>query len=192
MKVSSRTKLLAGASLLTALTFTPVAYAEDASVSVRKMADAIFSVIEADRAVYTQKVVHRLQNEEEVITAEEKWKEESALPLPAQMLRMGAERVAEKRSGFTYALLSSWAINKQNSPKTDLEKKALKTIEQSKQNFYGVETLGKKKYYTAVYPDIAVSKACVDCHNDHLDSPRKDFKIGETMGGLVIRIPLDE
>ncbi len=160
-------------------------------VSVKKMADAIFSVIEADRATYTQKVVQRLQNEEEVITAEEHWKQESALPLPAQMLRMGAERVAEKNAGFSYALLSLWAINKQNKPKTDLEKKALEAINTNKQNFYGEEVLGGKKYYTAVYPDIAVSKACVSYHNDHIDSPKKDFKVGDTMGGLVIRIPIE-
>ena len=160
-------------------------------VSVKKMADAIFSVIEADRATYTQKVVQRLQNEEEVITAEEHWKQESALPLPAQMLRMGAERVAEKDSGFSYALLSLWAINKQNKPKTKFEKEALNAMTSNKQNYYGEEILGGQKYFTAVYPDIAVSKACVTCHNDHLDSPKKDFKIGDTMGGLVIRIPIE-
>ncbi|MGX5200768.1 Tll0287-like domain-containing protein [Aliikangiella sp. IMCC44632] len=166
-----------------------VCYAKE--VSVKKMADAIFAVIEADRAVYTQKVVHRLQNEDEVITAEERWKEESALPLPAQMLRMSAERVNEKNTGFSFALLSSFAINKQNKPRTPLEVKAMEAIEKNKANFYGEEKLGDKNYYTAVYPDIAVSKACVDCHNDHADSPKTDFKIGDTMGGLVIRIPLD-
>ncbi len=160
-------------------------------ISVKKMADAIFAVIEADRAIYTQKVVHRLQNEDEVIAAEERWKEESALPLPAQMLRMGAERVNEKQAGFSYALLSSWAINKQNKPRTDLEKKAMDAIAKDKKNFYGEEKLGDKNYFTAVYPDLAVSKACIDCHNDHADSPKKDFKIGDTMGGLVIRIPVD-
>ena len=60
-----------------------------------------------------------------------------------------------------------------------------------KRNYYGEEILGGQKYFTAVYPDIAVSKACVTCHNDHLDSPKKDFKIGDTMGGLVIRIPIE-
>jgi hypothetical protein len=164
-------------------------FAQD--VSVQKMADAIFSVIEADRAVYTKNVVHRLQNEDEVITAEERWREESALPLPAQMLRMGAERVNEKKAGFNYALLSLWAINKQNKPRTDFEKKALESLNKNGKNVYGNETFGDKKYFTAVYPDVAVSKACVTCHNDHIDSPKKNFKVGEMMGGLVIRIPLD-
>jgi len=69
-----------------------------AEISPQRMADAIFAVIESDRSVYTKKVVNRLQNEEEVITADEHWEDEQALPLPAQMLRMGAEGVAEKKS----------------------------------------------------------------------------------------------
>jgi hypothetical protein len=52
--------------------------------------------------------------------------------------------------------------------------------------------LGETTYYTAVYADIAVAPACVDCHNEHKDSPRNDFKIGEVMGGVVIRIPLSK
>ncbi|WP_444997587.1 Tll0287-like domain-containing protein [Aliikangiella sp. IMCC44359] len=190
MKVSNKKNWIIQMGIITTLVAAPLVNASE--VNVKKMADAIFSVIEADRAIYTQKVVQRLQNEEDVIAADEHWKEESALPLPAQMLRMGAERVSEKKSGFSYALLSSWAINKQNSPKTALEKKAMKAIEKDKKNYYGEEVLGKKKYFTAVYPDIAVSKACVNCHNDHIDSPKKDFKIGDTMGGLVIRIPIED
>lgn len=162
-------------------------------ITPQKMADAIFAVIESDRTVYTRNVVDRLQNKEEVLDASEHWKEEQALPLPAQMLRMGSERVNEKDSGFTYSLLSLWAINKQNKPKTPLEEKALKVIEKDpSKNFYGEETLAGKKYFTAVYADVAVSEACVKCHNKHIDSPRTDFKLNDVMGGIAIRIPLDD
>ena len=57
--------------------------------------------------------------------------------------------------------------------------------------FYETETLGGVDYFTAVYADVAVSQACVNCHNGHRDSPRDDFELGETMGGIVIRIPLN-
>ena len=74
---------------------------------------------------------------------------------------------------------------------SEFEQKALESLNKNGKNVYGNEELGGKKYFTAVYPDVAVSKACVTCHNDHIDSPKKDFKVGEMMGGLVIRIPLD-
>lgn len=160
-------------------------------INPQQMADALHAVMEADRTVYTQKVVNRLQNEESVITASEHWEDEKALPLPAQMFRMGAERVTEADVGFTYALLSPWPINSQNSPRTDVERTGMDQIVESGDPFYGEETLGEQRYFTAIYPDKAVAPACVSCHNDHRDSPRHDFNLGDVMGGVVIRIPLE-
>ncbi len=160
-------------------------------ISPQKMADALHAVMEADRTVYTKNVVNRLQNEESVIKASEHWKDDKALPLPAQMFRMGAEMVSKKEAGFTYALLSEWPVNKQNKPSTDVEKAGLKYIvENPDKNYYGEEELGGQKYFTAVYADKGVAEACIGCHNAHKDSPRKDFKLGEVMGGVVIRIPV--
>lgn len=161
------------------------------SIEPKMMADALHAVMESDRIVYTKQVVNRLQNEEGVIKASEHWKDDKALPLPAQMFRMGAEMVAEKKVGFSYSLLSMWPVNKQNKPKTELEKTGLEFVAGNKgQNYYGEETLGDTKYFTAVYADTAVAPACVKCHNEHKDSPRKDFKLGEVMGGVVLRIPM--
>ncbi|MCI0535483.1 MAG: DUF3365 domain-containing protein [Verrucomicrobiales bacterium] len=161
------------------------------SITPRQMADALFAVMSADRAVYTKQVVNRLQNEEKVIKASEHWKDEKALPLPAQMFRMGAETVADKKAGFTYALLSLWPVNKQNTPKTDVEKAGLQFVADAKgaSNYYADEVLGGNTYFTAVYADVAVSKACTSCHNGHKDSPRTDFALDDVMGGVVIRIP---
>ena len=162
-----------------------------AQVSYKDMADALHAVMEADRTVYTRMVVNRLQNEDKVIKATEHFKDDKSLPLPAQMFRFGAEAVAEKKMPFSYSLLSLWPVNKQNMPKTTVEKKGLEAVaKEPTKPFYGEETLGKTKYFTAVYADRAVAPACVTCHNEHKDSPKTDFKIGQTMGGVVIRIPM--
>jgi hypothetical protein len=160
-------------------------------ITPQQMADALHAVMESDRVVYTKQVVNRLQNEENVIKASEHWKDDKALPLPAQMFRMGAEMVAEKDLGFSYALLSLWPVNKQNAPRTDLEKQGLQfVIDNPGKNFYGEEDLGERRFFTAVYADVAVAPACVTCHNAHKDSPRADFEIGDVMGGVVVRLPV--
>ncbi|MCK6544815.1 DUF3365 domain-containing protein [Myxococcota bacterium] len=159
-------------------------------IAPQTMTDALFSVMSADRLVYTREVVNRLQNEEKVLNATEHFRDEKTLPLPAQMFRMGSEASQKQNPGFTYSLLSLWPVNKQNAPKTELEKKALALVAESGKNFYGEEELGGKRYFTAVYPDKAVSEACVSCHNQHEDSPRKDFKLEQVMGAVVIRVPL--
>lgn len=126
-----------------------------------------------------------------MIKASEHWEDEKALLLPAQMFRAGAELVQKQTGDFSYALLSLWPINSQNKPKTPVEKEGLQAVvDNPNQPFYKEETLGSKRYFTAVYADVAVAEACVSCHNEHKDSPKTDFELGETMGGVVIRIPL--
>jgi hypothetical protein len=156
----------------------------------QKVADALYAAIAANRAVYTREVVGRLQDEESVIKASEHFRDDKALPLPAQMFRMGAEAARKQSPEFTYALLSPWPINKLNAPETDVEKAGLRAVADTGKSFSQEETLGGKKYFTAVYPDKA-SAACVNCHNAHRDSPRHDFKVGDIMGGVVIRIALN-
>lgn len=186
----SMKRLALGGCATLACGFAAVGHAAE-GVSYKEMADALHAVMESDRTVYTRVVVNRLQNEEKIIKASEHWKDDKALPLPAQMFRFGAEMVAEKKTNFSYSLLSMWPVNKQNAPKTPVEKEGLAAVAaKPDQPFYKEESLGGKKYFTAVYPDKAIAKACIACHNDHKDSPRSDFKMGDVMGGVVIRIPM--
>ena len=181
-------------SALSLLLFLPAAgsRAGEGRVTPQAMADAVHAVIEADRTVYTRNIVNRLHIEEKIIEADEHWKDEKALPLPSQMLRMGSELVAEKDIGVSYALLSLWPINKQNGAKTQAEKTGLRYIaDHPGKNYYTEEDLGGTSYFTAVYPDKAVAEACVSCHNHHKDTPKRDFKLDDVMGGVVVRIALE-
>lgn len=167
------------------------------SISPKAMADALHLVMDSDRTIYTRKIVNRLVKKEKVIKASEHFEDDKALVLPAQMFRFGSELVAKRAEklddvDFSYSLQSLWPINKQNAPKTDVEKEGLKFIAENKgQNFYAEETLGGKTYFTAIYADVGVAPVCVSCHNDHKDTPKRDFKLGDVMGGVVIRIPME-
>ena len=167
------------------------------SISPKAMADALHLVMDSDRTIYTRKIVNRLVAKDKVITASEHFEDDKALVLPAQMFRFGSELVAKRAEdmpdvNFSYSLQSLWPVNKQNAPKTEAEKTGLKYVADNKgQNYYTEETLGGKKYFTAVYADVGVAPVCVSCHNEHKDSPRRDFKLGDVMGGVVIRIPLE-
>lgn len=162
----------------------------DDSIKHRQVADALFAVMEADREVYADVIVHRLANQEEVIQASEHWRDDQALALPAQMFRMGSERVAEGDTGVRYALISPWPINNQNAARTDAEMAGIEALQENPDEpYYTTETLAGESYFTALYPDRAVSEACIQCHNDHRDSPRDDFELGDVMGAVVIRMP---
>ncbi len=167
------------------------------TVSVKAMADALHMVMDSDRTVYTKTIVNRLVKKDKVIKASEHFEDDQALALPAQMFRFGAEMVSERSAdnpdvNFSYSLQSLWPVNKQNAPQTDAEKEGLEFVaENIGKNYYTTETLGDQEYFTAVYADTGVAPVCVSCHNAHPDSPRTDFKLGDVMGGVVIRIPVE-
>ncbi|HBD13468.1 MAG TPA: hypothetical protein DCZ13_15065 [Porticoccaceae bacterium] len=166
---------------------------KQAGVDPKLYTDSLFAVMKADRTNYTKLIIQRLgPNGVNTIKPDEHWQDiDNGAPLPAQMFRAGAERVADMTDEFTYSLQSIWPVNKQNAPKTEMEKQGLQYVADNPgENFYGSEELGGVTYYTAVYPDVAVSEACISCHNEHKDSPKTDFKMGDVMGGVVIRVPL--
>ncbi len=187
-------KLIATTALLGAALFLAGCGGEQsAGIDPKVHTDSLFAVMKADRTNYTKLIIKRLGPQgADSIKPDEYWKDiENGAPLPAQMFRAGSEAVAELTDEFTYSLQSSWPINKQNAPKTPIEKAGLEyVVANPGENYYGEEKLGDVTYFTAVYPDVAVSDACTTCHNEHKDTPKTDFKIGDVMGGVVIRVPL--
>ena len=179
-------------SISTLLLGVAVAAAAAEGIPYQRVADMLYQVMSADREIYTSMVVQRLTVDEDIITASEHYDDDAALPLPSQMFRLGAERVMDETDEFSYSLLSLTPINEKSGPGTPLEKGGLESVvDNPDENFYGEEDLGGDRYFTAVYPDFAVVEACVNCHNNHKDSPRTDFEVGDVMGAVVIRIPME-
>lgn len=187
-------KTLVSATILsTSFLLTGCGEEKASGIDPKVYTDSLFAVMKANRTNYTKLIVKRLGPKGAgAIKPDEHWKDiNNGAPLPAQMFRAGAEAVSDLTDKFTYSLQSEWPINKQNAPKTPIEQEGLQYIGANPgENFYGEEKLGDVTYFTAVYPDVAVSDACTSCHNDHKDTPKTDFKVGDVMGGVVIRVPL--
>jgi len=161
-----------------------------AGIPPETVARYVHDVIEADRTFYTTYVVERMQLRGTVV-ASENWAERGTLPLPAQFLKEAARLVREKRSGIHYRLISLWPINKRNEPASEFERLALEDVQKDPDRPYtGTVTVGAEQVFQAVYADRGLSQSCIGCHNAHPDSPKRDFKRNDVMGGIVISIPL--
>jgi len=160
-------------------------------VPPEKVAAYVYAVIKADRTVYTTEIVNRLQ-EKGVTTASEHWEHENALMLPAQFLQHSGKLAAESGSGIRYRLISLWPIYRRNAPASDVERNALEALSKNPDlPVTGIVSSGRKQYFQAIYPDLAVSPACINCHNGHRLSPKRDFKLNDVMGGIAITIALE-
>ncbi len=172
-----------------------------AGISPSIVVDYIHKVAESDRTAYTKHVINRLKKlegidkDKGVVSAEatEAWQEKNGIPLPAQMFRMGAE-LASESGDFTIGLISPWNINDNQAPKNDFEKEGMQKVVETGEAYKAEQEIAGQKYYSAIYPDIAVAEACVTCHNTHPIHkeryPDKQFKLGDVMGGVVINLPL--
>ena len=159
-------------------------------ISPETVADYVHSMIQAERTFYTTEVVERMQTRG-IVSAVENWIETGDLPLPAQFLLETGRLVAKNPNGIRFRLISSWAINKKNSPATEFERTALaKILVNPDRPYVGVTTDGHTRVFKALYSDKALSQRCADCHNVHPHSPKRDFKEGDVMGGILLTIPL--
>ena len=183
--------LFAGAGCVPDAPTKPEASQPVVTFKPQEMADALHAVIAADREVYARLVVQRLA-EVKNANVSEAWKTNGSSALPAHLLRPASESVQQKGAEFHYVVRSLWPINSKDAPETATEKTGLQyLLDHPDSNYYSEESLGGRRYFTAVYPDRAIVPACFDCHNQHPNSPRRDFKPGDIMGGMVVRVPLE-
>jgi len=160
-------------------------------IAPETVSDYIHAIIRADREVYTTHIVKRMQ-EQGIVLAKEDWKDKNAIPLPAQFLHYSSKIVAESGSDIRYRLVSLWPIYRKNGPATPFEREALeKLIKNPDVPQRGEVNSGKMKFFQSIYTDKATSQACVTCHNTHPLSPKRDFKLGDAIGAIVVTIPLE-
>jgi len=162
------------------------------AISPQNQADALHFVIAADREIYCQEyIAHQMQSESSPTTATSA-KSAEAWPVPCEMFRRAGESIQSKGAEFSYALRSVHPIDPRNEPQTELEQRGLAFItSHPTQNYYSQEMLGGRPYFTAVYPDIPATASCIDCHNRRSSSHLQHHQVGEIMGGVVVRVPLE-
>ncbi len=160
------------------------------TLPMETVADYLHAIIESDRTFYTMQIVERLQKLGKMVASED-WRVSHNLPLPAQFLRESAELAELTGTKVRYQLLGLWPINPLNAADTDFERKGLDEVRlHPEQRYSGVIVSGATRYFQAIYADRAVTQACISCHNAHPRSPKKDFKLHDVMGAIVITIPL--
>jgi adenylate cyclase len=118
----------------------------------------------------------------------EDWKEKDveAGPLPALFLREISRQLEADPMRIGLFLGSDNPINVSNRFRG-----------RQKEYFNLMKRTGSAQFFTApevqletaMFPDVAGAQACVDCHNEHADSPRQDWSLGDMMGATTWTYP---
>lgn len=163
---------------------------ETAGVPPEMVAEYIHAIVQADRTIYSTHVVEQLQDRK-VTGAAEDWKEKGALPLPAQMLQMAGQELQGLGLGLRIRLASLGPIYTKNRPADQFERAGLEAVaKEPRKPYTGIITEGDRRYFKAIFADRAVSMACVACHNSHPLSAKRDYKLYDVIGGIIISFPV--
>lgn len=118
----------------------------------------------------------------------ENWHEAGveAGPLPALFLREIALRLEKSPIPLSLFLGSDAPINQANAFDA-VQSEKFETIKKDRrpQFFYAADI----ERHIGMFPDIASVKPCVQCHNDHKDSPKTDWKLMDVMGATTWLYP---
>lgn len=163
---------------------------ETVGISPEMVAEYIHAVVQADRTIYSTHVVERMQDLKAAVAAED-WKEKGTLPLPAQMLQMSGQEIQGLGLGLRIRLASLGPIYKTNGPADQFERAGLEAVTKNPQKpFTGIVTQNDRRVFKAIFADRAVSMACVTCHNSHALSTKRDYKLYDVVGGIIISFPV--
>lgn len=152
--------------------------------------EQVFTMLEAEngvtREIWTKYIVKA--GKEVGLEFGEDWKQADveAGPLPALFLRETARNMEKDRLRLSLFLGSDFPISSSNQfegiQKTKFE--LLKTTAHP-QFFLQRDT----DLYTGMFPDYAISEACIKCHNDHKDTPKSDWRLNDMMGATTWMYP---
>lgn len=152
-----------------------------ADTSQERTVKYILVTVKAFRTVYSKAIVEHVQKGG--VRPSEKWREDDhAIMLNAQFVKAAGVEIPD----FELGLIGLTPIYKSNLPKTQAEADALKKMMANPA--LKVLTFADGNQFKGLAADHAIVQACVDCHNSHPSSPRKDFKQGDLMGAIVVRI----
>ena len=145
------------------------------------------------RILYTSEVVARVEGHGIEVTHNYQGKE-GAIPLPATLSIILSEHIGKVSEETTFKLFSNHPFpGRVNDAINDaFDRAALASLQENPQQpYYRFEEYNGRwtlRYATA----DQMHESCVECHNKHPDSPKKDWQVGDVRGVLEIIQPLDE
>ena len=150
-----------------------------ADITKGKAAEYVLATAKAARTVYVKKVI--ADAKKAGVKLNEDWmKDDHAIMLPAQFVKELGAGIDD----FELSLIGTDPLYASNAAKSPKEKEMLAALAGGKKVVTGEDggmTIGMSA-------DHAIVQGCADCHNKHPKTTKKDWKKGDFMGAIVVRM----
>ncbi len=162
--------------------------AEENVFSVAEVLEMVAKENDVTRTLYTKAIVGKgkLQG----MKFDEDWRKDEveAGPLPALFLRGVATSIRKSPVPLGLYLGSDFPINNANKFEGQQAELFSEIKETEEPQFFFDDS---QKLHTAMFADLASAQACVTCHNEHPQTAKSDWKLGDVMGATTWQYPKD-
>ena len=155
-----------------------------AEANLRRQAADLDSVIGSVRSYYARNVVGRvlsIQGHSQVVHNYESIP--GAIPIPATLSLDLGRVISEQQKNITYRFVSDYPFaNRKPHVLDDFEKKALAQLRAKPNQQITSDSSTLMTDTVRLIAPVTMGAACVNCHNTHPESPKRDWKVGDVRG----------
>ena len=153
-----------------------------ADMTKGKAIEMVLATVKAARTVYVKGVL--ADSKKGGMKGNEDWvKDDHGIMLPAQFVK----EIGKEIRDFELGIVGTDPLYASNAAKTPKEKEMLAELAKMKKP--GSMVTGKDGGKTiGMSADFAIVQGCADCHNNHPKTTKKDWKKGDFMGAIVVRM----
>ena len=119
---------------------------------------------------------------------------ETVLPLPATLVYVLGDKVAEQLPGSEIKIYSNHPFPNRvaEASQDPFQAQALVALEKDPNTpVWKMDERNGRHVVRYVTAEV-MKEGCVACHNSHGDSPKLDWKVGDVRGGIEVIVPVDD
>ncbi|HEY6261270.1 MAG TPA: ATP-binding protein [Nitrospiraceae bacterium] len=150
--------------------------------------------MEEIRHYYSSEVVARIKDVDGIEVAHDYATKIHAIPLPATMSIELGKRIGARELGLQVRLYSDYPFpwRSDGGPRDEFETDALRALRQHPDRpYYRFEHVGSEWRLRYAKADL-MQASCIECHNSHPASPKRDWQEGNVRGVLEVVRPISE
>jgi hypothetical protein len=149
--------------------------------------------VSSAREYYSEQIVDKLTHVSGIEITTSPYGNPHAIPQPITLLNDINKKISAYED-INIKLYSNFPFN--NRPKRILDqfqKEALTALKiNNSQPYFQEDTAPNGRIIRVAIADYMSVPACINCHNTHIDSPKKNWKLGELRGVMEVTIPIED
>jgi len=166
---------------------------EEVEKAAIQAATATVDQYKALRGYYNDAVITKVRSQTNLKVGSDHATNETMVPLPATMIHDLTERLKKENNGTQIRLYSAFPFpNRKGRTMDPFMKDAVEHFSSRSDGRFIRRTLSDSgaEVVRVAIPDKLVAESCVNCHNSHPDSPKRDWKLGDVRGVLDVETSL--